>query len=97
MVLKEWLFFWAFNLFSNNKMKQNCLKCIILTAAENTKNAKIFDKFPTSRSNIPCNLIRRLTSGNVEKKVCIVGAGPAGFYAAQQILKVRIQFFFANY
>ena len=30
--------------------------------------------------------IRSITTGN--PKVCIVGAGPAGFYAAQQILKV---------
>lgn len=30
--------------------------------------------------------IRQLTTG--QPNVCIVGAGPAGFYTAQQILKV---------
>ncbi|KAL6258674.1 hypothetical protein P5V15_010626 [Pogonomyrmex californicus] len=33
------------------------------------------------------NSIRFLSSGQRIPKVCIVGAGPAGFYAAQQILK----------
>lgn len=40
-------------------------------------------KFGTIR-----NYVRALSTQPVVPKVCIVGAGPAGFYAAQQLLKV---------
>lgn len=36
------------------------------------------------------NNIRTFSTENIIPKVCIVGAGPAGFYAAQQLLKVKI-------
>nr|XP_012146559.1 PREDICTED: NADPH:adrenodoxin oxidoreductase, mitochondrial isoform X5 [Megachile rotundata] len=34
-----------------------------------------------------CNYIRLFSTEPIVPKVCIVGAGPAGFYAAQQLLK----------
>lgn len=36
------------------------------------------------------NNIRTFSTENIIPKVCIVGSGPAGFYAAQQLLKVKI-------
>lgn len=33
------------------------------------------------------NLIRKYSTNIVKKRVCIIGSGPAGFYAAQYILK----------
>lgn len=35
------------------------------------------------------NLVRQLSkiSNNIKPKVCIIGSGPAGFYAAQHIIK----------
>ena len=41
-----------------------------------------------AKTGIFLNSLRQLTSQNITAKICIVGAGPAGFYAAQQILKV---------
>ncbi|XP_076233206.1 NADPH:adrenodoxin oxidoreductase, mitochondrial-like isoform X3 [Calliopsis andreniformis] len=34
-----------------------------------------------------CSYVRLFSTKHIKPKVCIVGAGPAGFYAAQQILK----------
>lgn len=38
---------------------------------------------------IPISIIKRLYSRKlqVKPKICIVGAGPAGFYAAQHLVK----------
>lgn len=33
---------------------------------------------------------QKFSSHNITSHICIVGSGPAGFYAAQQILKVSI-------
>lgn len=33
---------------------------------------------------------RKFSTHNLTSHICIVGAGPAGFYAVQQILKVSI-------
>lgn len=38
------------------------------------------------------NCIRLFSTQHIVPKVCIIGAGPAGFYAAQQLLKVCITF-----
>lgn len=40
------------------------------------------------------NCIRLFSTEHIIPKVCIVGAGPAGFYAAQQLLKVGTMFFY---
>lgn len=40
--------------------------------------------------SVPKEVLRAsstLSSKNVKKKICIVGAGPAGFYTAQYIIK----------
>ncbi|KAL7287110.1 hypothetical protein TKK_0018728 [Trichogramma kaykai] len=42
-----------------------------------------------SKSGVLLNSFRQFSSKNVTPKVCVVGAGPAGFYATQQILKVK--------
>lgn len=38
------------------------------------------------------NYVRLFSTQHIVPKVCIIGAGPAGFYAAQQLLKVCITF-----
>lgn len=40
------------------------------------------------KSRILTKCLRQLSSQSIVPNICIVGAGPAGFYAAQQILKV---------
>lgn len=35
------------------------------------------------------NCVRHYSGSSVTPRVCIVGSGPAGFYAAQQLLKVN--------
>lgn len=40
-----------------------------------------------------CNYVQLFSTQHIVPKVCIVGAGPAGFYAAQQLLKVCTDFY----
>lgn len=40
------------------------------------------------QSRILTTCFRQLSSQSIVSNICIVGAGPAGFYAAQQLLKV---------
>lgn len=42
------------------------------------------------RLNLIGKYTRMLSTQQHVPKVCIVGAGPAGFYAAQQLLKVTL-------
>ena len=41
-----------------------------------------------AKSGILLKYFTQMSTQNVTPNICIVGAGPAGFYAAQQILKV---------
>lgn len=42
------------------------------------------------------DFVRQLSSKTFAPKVCIVGAGPAGFYAAQQLIKVFFKFIYLD-
>ncbi|XP_053988816.1 NADPH:adrenodoxin oxidoreductase, mitochondrial isoform X1 [Hylaeus volcanicus] len=44
-------------------------------------------RIATMKVGTICNYIRLFSIEHIVPKVCIVGAGPAGFYAAQQLLK----------
>lgn len=39
-------------------------------------------------------IVRRISTCDRDPKVCIVGAGPAGFYTAQKLLRVWSSLFF---
>jgi NADPH-dependent 2,4-dienoyl-CoA reductase/sulfur reductase-like enzyme len=41
-----------------------------------------------ANSGVVLKCLRQLSLQNIIPNICVVGAGPAGFYATQQILKV---------
>ena len=78
-----WVILWEFNMNSN----------YLVRFAK--RNSKVFSRYFQSRCKFyigfraVCRNFSNIAPSEEYSQVCIIGSGPAGFYTAQHILKVK--------